>query len=171
MKLYYQEHIPEDFHSESKVWIYQSNRLLSINEALQLENILNEFVSNWESHGAAVKGYANLFFGQIIVFMADDSDDRICGRAIDAVARFVQEIEKQFSINLIDRQSLAFLVKDKIQLLPFSQLNYAIENSFIDLDTLYFNNLVSTKKDLLNNWLIPVKESWLMNKIKTAKAV
>ena len=167
MKLNYQEHIPLDFDIDSKVWIYQSNRLLSISEALQLENLLNEFVSEWESHGAAVKGYANLFFGQFIVFMADDTDARICGRAIDSVARFVLELEKQFSINLMDRQTLGFIIKDKIQLLPFSQLNYAIENNFIDTDTLYFNNLVSNKKALLNNWLIPVKDSWLMSKIKT----
>jgi hypothetical protein len=168
MKLNYQEHIPSDFDADSKVWIYQSNRLLSISEALQLENILKDFVENWESHGAAVKGYANLFFGQFIVFMADDTDARICGRAVDAVTRFVQELEKQFAVNLMDRQTLGFIVKDNIQLLPFSQLNYAIENNFINTDTLYFNNLVINKKELLNNWLIPVKESWLMSKIKIA---
>jgi hypothetical protein len=171
MNLNYQEQIPADFHIDSKVWIYQSNRLLQISEAFQLETVLNKFVSEWESHGASVKGYANLFFGQFIVFMADDTDARICGRAIDAVARFVKELEQQFSLNLIDRTTLAFLVKDKVEILPFSQLNYAIENNYITTETLYFNNLVATKKELLNHWVIPVKESWLMSKIKIVKAV
>ncbi|HVY74859.1 MAG TPA: hypothetical protein VG890_08530, partial [Puia sp.] len=67
---------------------------------------------------------------------------------------------------LFDRQSLAFLVKDKIELLPYAQLNYAAENGFITPDTLYFNNTVQTKKELDNHWIIPVKESWLKSRIR-----
>ena len=165
MNLEYQQIIPEDFNSNAKVWIYQSNRLLGIAEALQLESMLNDFVAAWESHGAAVKGYANLLFGQFIVFMADDSEAKICGRSIDSVARFIQEVEKHLSISLMDRHALAFVVKDKIQLLPLSQLKYSVENGFITPDTLYFNNMVTDKQSLLTNWLIPVKESWLAARI------
>lgn len=165
MNFEYQHLIPEDFHPDSKVFIYQSNRLLMMSEALQLEELLETFVSEWESHGAAVKGYANLLFGQFVVFMADDSDAKICGRSIDSVARFAQEIEKRFSISLLDRHSLAFVVKDKIQLLPMSQLKYSVENNFITPDTLYFNNLVTDKKSFLSNWIIPIKQSWLASRI------
>ncbi len=64
-------------------------------------------------------------------------------------------------MQLFERQTLAFVIKEKIELLPLSQLDYAIENNFINADTLYFNNIVQTKKELLENWIIPVKESWL----------
>ncbi|MDE3236030.1 MAG: hypothetical protein KGO81_08765 [Bacteroidota bacterium] len=165
MNLNYQSLIPEDLHPASKAWVYQCNRLLGVAEALLLEEKLNEFVANWESHGSAVKGYANLLFGQFVVFIADDSNDRICGRAIDAVARFVQELNETFSVNFLDRQSLAFIVKDKVQVLPLQQLNYAVENGFIQADTLYFNNLVTTKEQFLNEWLVPVKKSWLARRL------
>jgi hypothetical protein len=59
-------------------------------------------------------------------------------------------------------------VKDKIQLLPMSQLSYAVKNEFINGDTPYFNNTVLTKKELLANWIIPVKESWLAKRIDLA---
>lgn len=167
MNLEYAHLIPEDFNDNAKVWIYQSSRMFGLVEALQLEQTLNDFVENWESHGAKVKGYANLFFGQFIVFMADDTDAKICGRSIDSVARFVQEIEKEFSIHLLDRHSLAFIVKEKVQLLPLSQLQYGIENNFISPDTLYFNNLVTNKKSFLTNWIIPAKESWLATKLSS----
>ena len=78
----------------------------------------------------------------------------------------MKEIEKTFQVNLFDRQLLAFIVKDKVQLIPMPQLKYALENDFINADTIYFNNLVQTKEELENNWLIPVKESWLAGKIK-----
>jgi len=68
-------------------------------------------------------------------------------------------------VHLFDRQSLAFVVKDKVQLLPYTQLAYAVENGFIGPDTLYFNNTVQTKSELENNWIIPVKNSWLKNRV------
>ena len=58
-----------------------------------------------------------------------------------------------------------FFVKEKIQLLPMNQLAYAIENGFIDGNTLYFNNLVQTKKDLAEEWIVPLKDSWLGKKL------
>ena len=62
--------------------------------------------------------------------------------------------------------TLAFVVKEKIQLLPLTQLQYAADNGFIDGDTLYFNNLVQTKEELENKWIIPIKDSWLKTRIK-----
>jgi hypothetical protein len=56
---------------------------------------------------------------------------------------------------------LAFIIQERIQLLPLAELNRSIEKNFITPDTMYFNNTILTKKELLNNWIIPVKESWL----------
>lgn len=168
MNLNYTELLPKDFHPQSRVWIYQCNRLFSIPEALNVEVLLNNFVADWKSHGAPVKGYANLLFGQFIVIMADESNVGVGGCSTDSSVRVIKEIEKIFDVNMFDRQSLAFIVKDKVQILPLSQLNYAFENNFINPDTLYFNNIVLTKQELETNWLIPIKNSWLAKKIKTA---
>ena len=66
---------------------------------------------------------------------------------------------------MFDRQNLAFVVKDKIELLPLSQLEYAVENNFINADTLYFNNTVLSKKEMVEKWIIPVKDSWLAKRV------
>lgn len=166
MDLNYQSFIQEDFHPSSRVWVYQSSRLFFISEALELESILKNFTDNWLSHGTPVKGYANLLFGQFVVFMADETATGVSGCSTDSSVRVVKEIEERFKVSMFDRQQLAFVVKDKIQLIPLSQFNYAIENGFIETDTLYFNNLVTTKKELLENWLIPVNQSWLASRIK-----
>ena len=161
MNLNYRHLIPEDFSGSSRVWIYQSNRLFGLQEALQLETQLAEFVQDWQSHGIPVKGYANLLFGQFIVLMADETATGVSGCSTDSSVRLMKKIEEMYRVQLFDRQLLAFFVKDKIQLLPLSQLSYALENNYITGDTFYFNNLVQTKDELLNKWLIPVKESWL----------
>jgi hypothetical protein len=167
MNLAYQQLIPEDFDANSRVWIYQSNRLFFISEALEIEAMLEEFINKWNSHGAPIKGYANLLYGQFLVFIADETATGVSGCSTDSSVKVVKEIEQKFKVNMFDREFLAFMIKDKIQMLPLNQLKYAIENNFITPDTLYFNNLVKNKQELLNNWLIPVKDSWLKKKIES----
>src|SRR5215203_2826232 len=169
MNINYHHLIPEDFPGTSRVWIYQSNRLFSIREALQLETHLNDFVRNWQSHGIPVKGYANLLFGQFIVLMADETATGVSGCSTDSSVRLIKMVEEMYNVQLFDRQLLAFLDKDKIQILPLSQLSYAFENNYLNGNTLYFNNLVQTKNELLNKWLIPIKESWLRTRIVASR--
>ncbi len=168
MNLNFQDLIPEDFNNNSRVWIYQCNRLFTLSEALQIEELLEDFTKTWLSHGAKVKGYANLFFGQFIVLMADESATGVSGCSTDSSVRLIKNIEQDYQVNLFDRQVLAFIVKERIQLLPMDQINYAIENNFISPDTLYFNNTVQTKSELLTHWIIPVKESWLAKRFSFA---
>lgn len=165
MNLEYKHLLPEDFDSGSRVWIYQSSRLFVLSEALEIETLMEQFVAQWNSHGSPVKGYANLFFGQFVVLMADESASGVSGCSTDSSVRLIKQFETRFNVNMFDRQMLAFVIKDKIQLLPLSQLNYAFTNNFITPDTLYFNNLVQTKTELENNWMIPVKDSWLAKRL------
>lgn len=171
MKYSYKHLLDNNFHPDSKVWIYQCNRIFSIDEALAIEEQLKEFVTQWKSHGTPVKGTAYLFFGQFIILMADETATGVSGCSTDSSVRLIKDIEQRFAVNMFDRTSLAFVVKDKVQILPISQLQYAIDNAFITSDTLYFNNLVQTKDELEKNWMVPVKESWLAKKISLTKSV
>lgn len=169
MNISFQDIIPKSFHDNSRVWVYQSNRQFTAHEALQIEDILKSFCKDWNSHGSAVKGYANLLFGQFIIVMADETNLKIGGCSTDSSIRQMKNIEKDFDVELLDRQSLAFVVKEKIQLLPLDLVNYSIENGFITTDTLYFNNTILTKKDLMINWIIPIKESWLAGRFPSSE--
>src|SRR6188474_2630621 len=107
MNLDFHHLLPENFSPESRVWIYQGSRVLTLSEALELEVHLNQFAADWISHGADVKAYANLFFGQFIVLMADETQTGVSGCSTDSSVRVIKEIEKAFSVNLFDRQLLA----------------------------------------------------------------
>lgn len=110
------------------------------------------------------------FFGQFIVLMADESNTGVSGCSTDSSVRLIKQIEEKFGVDLFNRQMLAFAVKEKVELLPMQQLAYAVENAYINTDTLYFNNTVLTKNEFENNWIIPVKQSWLAKKLNAAKS-
>ncbi|MBL7770620.1 MAG: hypothetical protein JNK20_16700 [Flavipsychrobacter sp.] len=170
MNLEYKHLLPADFDAASRVWIYQSNRIFSMMEALEVEKVLTAFTDQWQAHGAPVKGFATLFFGQFIVLMADETQTGVSGCSTDSSVRMIKAIEEGFGVTLFDRQLLAFVVKEKIQLIPMAQLAPAVQGGFVSGDTLYFNNTVATKAELENNWIIPVKDSWLKTKLALQSA-
>lgn len=157
----FKELLPEDFSGNSRVWIYQSNRLFSLHEAFQIEDMLKNFVSTWHTHGTPVTGFGNLFFGQFIVLIADETRSGVSGCSTDSSVRMIKDIEQLFNVHMFDRLLLGFIVKERVQMIPVAQLSYALENNFIEPTTLYFNNTVLTLDQLKESWLIPVKDSWL----------
>jgi hypothetical protein len=165
MSFEYRHLIPADFSPSSRVWIYQSSRRFLINEALDIEVMINEFIEQWNSHGTPVKGYGNLLFGQFLLLMADETASGVSGCSTDSSVRLVKQIEETFKTPMFDRQNLAFIVKESIQTIPMAQLPYAFENGFVNADTIYFNNLVLNKAALLTEWMTPIKNSWLMQRL------
>ena len=161
MDLSYRHLLPEDFSAGSRVWVYQSSRLFSLSEALEMEPLIQEFCERWQTHGAPVKAYGNLFFGQFVVLLADETTAGVSGCSTDSSVRFIESLEQRFRVDFFNRNNLAFVVRDQIQLLPLSQLPYAFQNGFIKPETLYFNNLVQNLQELETQWMIPVQQSWL----------
>ena len=166
-----QEIIPADLADNSKVWIFQSNRPFNEKEEREINEQLLQFYSQWLSHGAPVKGWAKLLFKQFIVVLADPSSTDIGGCSTDGMVRVIKSMERQYEVNLFDRLTLTFLRDGKTQMLPFNQVQYALDNNHLTEDTLTFNNIATTKKELMESWLVPLKESWLASKVSLKAAI
>src|SRR5690348_8817249 len=100
--------LPDTFAPNSRVWIYQSSRLFTLSEALEIEALINKFCGEWRSHGDEVNAYGNLFFGQFLVLMADENSTKVGGCSTDSSVRFVKELGNQFKVDFFDRNTLAF---------------------------------------------------------------
>lgn len=162
--------LPADFADESRVWIFQSSRAFAEQEQREIDEQLYQFYAQWQTHGEPVKGWAKLLFGQFIIVMADETGSNVSGCSTDGMIRIMKSLERQYSVHLFDRMMLTFLVKDKAQMLPLSQVQYALDNGMITPDTLLFNNVAGTKKELEEVWLIPLRESWLAGRVQLPAA-
>lgn len=163
--------IPADFSENSRVWVYQSSRAFIEREENEINEQLYQFYTQWLSHGEPVKGWAKLVFKQFIVIMADETGTHVGGCSTDSSVRVIKSIERQYEVNMFDRLMLTFLVKGKAEMLPLNQVQYALDKGYIQKDTPLFNNVVGTKKELMNNWLIPLNESWLSTRVKLETGV
>ncbi len=157
--------IPQDFADNSRVWIYQSSRAFIEKEEKEINEQLYQFYMQWESHGAPVKGWAKLLFRQFIVVIADETTEMIGGCSTDSSVRVIKSIERQYDVNFFDRMMITFLVKNKAEMLPYSQVQYAIDRGYINKETLLFSNVsVAAKSDLFEKWLVPLNKSWLADR-------
>lgn len=157
--------IPADFADESRVWIFQGSRPFIDKEQREIDEQLYQFYTQWTAHGASVKGWAKLLFNQFIVVMADETGTHVSGCSTDGMTRVVKSLERQYDVNFFDRMTITFLVKEKAQMLPFHQVQYALDNGYLNQDTLVFNNIATTKQQLLESWLVPLRESWLADRV------
>src|SRR5690606_15715752 len=165
-----QKIIPTEFSDESRVWVFQSNRAFIEKEADEINEQLHQFYAQWLTHGDKVQGWAKLVFGQFILVMADEEKYNVSGCSTDSMMRIIKSLERQYEVNFFERTLLTFLVKGKAEMLPMNQVVYALEKQYITGDTPLFNNLVQTKKELMNSWLMPLKQTWLGKKLILSEA-
>lgn len=157
--------LPAGFSDGSRVWIYQGSRPFGEQEVPEINEQLEHFYTQWLTHGTPVKGWAKLVFNQFIVVLADETASGVSGCSTDGMVRVIKSIERQYEVNMFDRLVITFLVKGKAEMLPLGQVQYAIDKGYIDGDTPLFNNTVGTKKELEERWLVPLKDSWLAQRV------
>jgi len=144
----------------SRVWIFQADKELSADEAKAISNELLQFVDNWLSHGDLLKAHYKILHNRFIVFLADEEGNNMCGRAIDASVRFVKELEKKYSVSLLDRSRVGYIKDGKVEACTLDELGQRIEDGEITAHTLVFNNLVSTKEEFDKSWTVSLANSW-----------
>ncbi len=158
--------IPTGFSDQSRVWIYQSSRAFIEKEEHEVNEQLHQFYSQWQTHGAPVKGWARLLFRQFVVVIADETEEAVSGCSTDSSVRVIKSLERQYDVNFFDRMMITFLVKNKAEMLPFTQIQYAIDKGYINKDTLMFNNAgVATMGDLMEKWLVPLEQTWIAQRV------
>lgn len=145
---------------ESRIWIYQSNRKLSDDEISSIELQCNDFVSNWAAHGTPLEASFLLKYNRFVIFAINHEIQAPTGCSIDKSVEFIQNLEKQFNIDLLDKMNVTFKNGEFIAhktLLEFKQM---VKNKAVTSQTIVFNNLANTIAELETNWEVPAEESW-----------
>jgi hypothetical protein len=146
----------------AKVWIYQSSKIMTDEQANSILKQAENFVDTWTAHQAGLKAGVCIFYNTFIVFGVDESYNDASGCSVDKKVHFVKSIEQQTGLNLFDRMNIATLTKNSdIKFFHFSNLNDELANHNLDMNSIVFNNLVSTVQEFNSNWQLPLKDSWM----------
>ncbi len=149
-----------EFSPASKVWIYQSDRELSVSETTQLEILLQQFTQTWTAHNQQLKAAAQIAFNRFIILLVDENQAGASGCSIDKSVRFIKDVEIQFNINLFDRFNTAYFDGEEIKTANREQFENLLREGKVNVETIVFNNMVATLADLQTKWQVPFKNSW-----------
>lgn len=144
----------------SRVWIYQADREFTDTEMDFIAKKAEDFINQWTRHGDDLKGSFTFKYKQFLVLAVDESFNNVSGCSIDSSVRFVQALEKEFQLDLMNKMNITFKDNDSINLAKLSDFQRFVNERKVTSETIVFNNMVNTKEDFENNWEVPARESW-----------
>jgi len=150
------KNLPDD----SRIWVYQSNRKLTDKEVEILSVKAEAFLEQWTAHGTDLEAAFEVKYNRFIVLGLNQANASASGCSIDASVRFIQSLEKEFEVDLLDKMNVTFYNGEFIAHKSLSDFRKMAKARSVSPNTVVFNNLVNTKAEYIENWEVPAKESW-----------
>ena len=151
----------EKLSSDSKIWIYQSDKTLSKTEAENIKKKTEIFLTEWTAHGQSLQAGMQILHDQFIIIGVNESVNEASGCSIDKSVNHIRELEKSLNLNLLDRSKIALLNNQQVQLVNFSEIKNLVSNGSINRNTEVFDNAIVSKDQLETKWIKPASESWI----------
>ena len=144
----------------ARIWIYPSNRSFTAQEEQQIAQKLEAFLESWTAHGANLEAAYEIRYHRFIVIGLNQDVNAASGCSIDASVHFIQELEKEYNIDLLDKMNVSFRHQDTIVHQPLKDFRKSAKQKTVTRDTVVFNHLVTNKAEYQTSWEIPAAESW-----------
>lgn len=144
----------------SRVWVYQSDREFTQEEIEFISAKALLFIDNWTRHGDDLKGSFTIKYNQFLILAVDENFNNVSGCSIDASVRFVQELEKELELDLMNKMNVSFKDGDNINIVKLPEFQNFAKEQKITAETVVFNNMVDTKEDFETKWEVPANQSW-----------
>ena len=148
--------LPDD----SRIWVYQSNRKLSDEEVEIISTKTEAFLEQWTAHGKDLDAGFEIRYNRFIVLGLNQENASASGCSIDSSVYFIQSLEKEFGLGLLDKMNVTFYNGEYIAHKSLADFKKMAKARSVSKNTVVFNNLVITKEDYLENWEVPAKDSW-----------
>jgi len=92
----------------SRVWIYQANRSFTETEIEEIKAKLNTFIENWTAHGGDLHSGYEIKYKRFIVIGLNQNLNTATGCSIDASVHFIQQLEKEYNVDLMDKMNVSY---------------------------------------------------------------
>ncbi|MDA8572473.1 ABC transporter ATPase [Flavobacteriaceae bacterium] len=150
----------QELSETSRVWIYQSNRSFSETELEEISQKTSQFLTSWTAHGADLNAGFEIRYKRFIVIGLDQNLQSATGCSIDASVHFIQQLEQEYSVDLMDKMNVSYKQGDFVAYKSLKDFKTMAKNRAVSKKTVVFNNLVQNKAEYLEHWEVPASESW-----------
>lgn len=145
---------------ESRIWIYQSDRKFTDEEIAEITASLETFIESWTAHGAGLEASSEIRYNRFIVIAINQETQPATGCSIDASVAFIQQLEKQYSVDLLDKMNVTFRSGEFITYKNLVDFKRMAKERAVTGNTIVFNNLVTNIAEYRDAWEVPALDSW-----------
>jgi len=146
---------------DSRIWIYQSNRDFNESEIGIINDKTTSFLDNWQAHGKDLECSYSIIDKRFIIIAVNESFNPIGGCSIDFSLQLIKDISNTIGIDLLNRLVVNLKIDNRLESLSLGDLKNKIKDGDFSPETIIFNTAVNSKSELLNNFEIDIKSSWL----------
>jgi hypothetical protein len=150
------DQLPDD----SRIWIYQADRKFSDEEFAAIDIAARAFVDGWMAHGKPLEASYELKYNRFIVLAVNLEVEPVSGCSVDESVHFIQDLEKQYGVQLLDKMNVTFRQSGHIAHKTLADFRKMAKDKSVSGDTIVFNNLVNTVGEYREFWEVPAAESW-----------
>ena len=150
----------ENLPLESRVWIYQSSRKFSDSEVEDITTNLIDFLNNWQAHGSSLESSFLLKYNRFIIIAVNQEVQKATGCSIDTSVEFIQKLEQEYEVELLDKMNVAFKQGEFITYKTLIEFKKLAKDKSVSENTIVFNNLVNSIEEFNESWEIPAADSW-----------
>jgi len=146
--------------NSARIWVYQASRSFSTDELVELTRKLDTFLNSWAAHGKDLKAGYEIQYNRFIAIAVDAVHHEPTGCSIDASVHFIQELEKEYKVDLMDKMNVSFKNGEFVAYKNLVDFRKMVKSRSVSANTIVFNNLINTKEEYENDWEVPMSESW-----------
>ena len=146
---------------DSRIWIYQSNRDFNESEIRIINDKTISFLDNWQAHGKDLECSYSIIDKRFIIIAVNESVNPIGGCSIDFSLQLIKDISNTIGIDLLNRLVVNYRLDNRLESLSLSDLKNKIKDGDFSPETIIFNTAINSKSELLNNFEIDIRSSWL----------
>lgn len=144
----------------ARVWIYPSSRRFTVGERTLIREKAKAFIEQWTAHGAELQAGIDLPYDRFFVLGLNESLQSASGCSIDSSVHFIQSLENDFDVTLLDKMNVTYRNNDNIEYIPLNEFRIKAKKKQVNANVIVFNNLVMNKLEYDSLWEVPASSSW-----------
>lgn len=146
--------------NQSKLWFFQVMEPLSHDQMQYVKESLEDFLSSWKAHGAALFAGYEILHDRIVVVAVDEEKAMATGCSIDKLTHLFKEIGAQSGLDFFNRMIVHYEDNGQIQSTPLNQFWALRKANKIDDQTIVLDTTVKTLGEFKSGWKKPFSVSW-----------
>ena len=145
----------------ARAWVFAASRELQPAERDELLAGVDRFLDSWVAHGVPLTCARDWRYDRFLVVGVDEAAAGVSGCSIDALTQLLREVEQRFAVTMLDHGPVLYRSGNTISRESREEFGALASTGQIDLDTIVFDNTISTVAALrAGEWETAARSTW-----------